>query len=598
MYSFNVKEVVEYREAVEVGSGKMEVGSLELEAGSDKQGNDDVVEYAFAKAKKEKPLIILPTTTDAEIEAITKKLEDSAENLKIKFTNRKRNEQGILVKLQVETKYPSQNRFYENVTFSNKEKTSIPDIYLKIVNGNDLQFSDTEGKMIFRTSLEGVKAELFPKNDQVQMPKIGENPIYIVNGAIKTSEEVKDKILQLDGDAKLLGKEEAIAKYGSKAKDGALVLNGTTVIKDKESPKVEKAVSTTNEVFMKINKTTTDAQLLAYKEELMRDHGLDLSYNLRRNEAREITMIQISYSGEAKNGNYSISGDNPIDEFFFFIDEEGNTGFWSEKFEKNTKAQRDLIDVRRAQLEKAREERRGALEGRREQLEGAREERREAYKERRDALLEAREERKKALGKGKEAMKERQEEMKTGLRERSEEMKERQQKLKELRSAEKQKAKKFNFQTDSSIKPLYIIDGKRVTHEEFIATDTNTIERMDVLKNQNATAKYGKDGENGVVVIETKTSSEIGAAANKTIRITANSTNAEIEAISNRLTVDGATLSIKKIKRNSLGEITSYKLKFDDGQGSQISSSSRGTNNAIQPLVISYDSNGKISIVQ
>ena len=188
--------------------------------------------------------------------------------------------------------------------------------------------------------------------------------------------------------------------------------------------------------------------------------------------------------------------------------------------------------------------------------------------------------------------------MKSAMRARGEEMKERQQKLKEQRSELKQKGKTFNFQSDDGIRPLYIIDGKRVTHEEFIATDTNTIERMDVLKNQNATAIYGKDGENGVVVIETKTSSEIGAAANKTIRITANSTNAEIEAISNRLTADGATLSIKKIKRNGRGEITGYKLKFDDGQGSQVSTSSRGSNKAIQAVIIQYDQEGKISIKQ
>ena len=52
--------------------------------------------------------------------------------------------------------------------------------------------------------------------------------------------------------------------------------------------------------------------------------------------------------------------------------------------------------------------------------------------------------------------------------------------------------------------PLYIVDGKQVKPEDIKTIDPMTIESIDVLKDKTATALYGKDAANGVIVIKLK----------------------------------------------------------------------------------------------
>ncbi len=52
--------------------------------------------------------------------------------------------------------------------------------------------------------------------------------------------------------------------------------------------------------------------------------------------------------------------------------------------------------------------------------------------------------------------------------------------------------------------PLYIVNGKPVQHSELSEISHNDIERIDVIKDANATAIYGASGANGVIVITLK----------------------------------------------------------------------------------------------
>jgi TonB family protein len=53
-------------------------------------------------------------------------------------------------------------------------------------------------------------------------------------------------------------------------------------------------------------------------------------------------------------------------------------------------------------------------------------------------------------------------------------------------------------------KPLYIVDGKVVTENDFKAINPADIKQIDVLKDKNATALYGEQGKNGVIVVTGK----------------------------------------------------------------------------------------------
>lgn len=49
--------------------------------------------------------------------------------------------------------------------------------------------------------------------------------------------------------------------------------------------------------------------------------------------------------------------------------------------------------------------------------------------------------------------------------------------------------------------PLYILDGKEITENQFNAIDPSTISTVSVVKGVSATKKYGKKGENGAIVV-------------------------------------------------------------------------------------------------
>lgn len=64
----------------------------------------------------------------------------------------------------------------------------------------------------------------------------------------------------------------------------------------------------------------------------------------------------------------------------------------------------------------------------------------------------------------------------------------------------------FMLKGDDGKKPLIVVDGK-ISTIDINTIDPNTIERVEVLKDQSATAVYGDKGKDGVVIITTKTAS-------------------------------------------------------------------------------------------
>ena len=63
--------------------------------------------------------------------------------------------------------------------------------------------------------------------------------------------------------------------------------------------------------------------------------------------------------------------------------------------------------------------------------------------------------------------------------------------------------KVVKIKTDGK-EPLYLIDGKEITREEMNNISPETIDKVEVLKGDSATEKYGDKGKNGVVIITTK----------------------------------------------------------------------------------------------
>jgi len=110
------------------------------------------------------------------------------------------------------------------------------------------------------------------------------------------------------------------------------------------------------EVRFKITKNTTDADMRKLKEELMRDHKIDLSYDIVRNDKNEITSISLQYTGQGRNGSYNISDDDAIDDFYFYMNEEGESGFWSEDIEERQATRGLTLSKRRNNNNRMKEE--------------------------------------------------------------------------------------------------------------------------------------------------------------------------------------------------------------------------------------------------
>ncbi|MBZ0327237.1 MAG: hypothetical protein K8F54_06490 [Altibacter sp.] len=91
-----------------------------------------------------------------------------------------------------------------------------------------------------------------------------------------------------------------------------------------------------HEIFILITKNTTEADLKQHKKTLKEEHDIDFDYSdLRYNSAGELTSIAVRFSNsKGSNGNYHVTEDGPIEDFYFYLTEDGKVGFGSEASEE------------------------------------------------------------------------------------------------------------------------------------------------------------------------------------------------------------------------------------------------------------------------
>lgn len=152
-----------------------------------------------------------------------------------------------------------------------------------------------------------------------------------------------------------------------------------------ETPKVNKETNhkiepISEKYSVKITKNTTNSEFEKIKKEVKEKYNVDLSYTVVRNDNNEIISLTMNYvsseNDDGRSGNYNVNDDDGIEEFLFYLDDEGNSGFWSEAAEER-------------RLERM-ERRRREMEERRETLDERREERRKELKEREKELAKRR----------------------------------------------------------------------------------------------------------------------------------------------------------------------------------------------------------------
>ncbi len=262
-----------------------------------------------------------------------------------------------------------------------------------------------------------------------------------------------------------------------------------TSIKKDRFIKKEILKSTNNDIFpieeniillqyqAKINKDTTDEELADIKNELKANYAIDFNFAVSRNSGNEIISLAINYSGNGNNGSFQVSEDKGIDEFTFFIDENGTTGFWSEASENRRK---EILKRRNNMMHQRKNHMKNG------QLDTKFEQKRITTDE--DTLVDEEERGMRIAESIFENRNRVRESRKAQLMERQRETKER--------------IKEGNIEGSEDL--LYYVDGKETSKEEIKLIAAEIIKKVNVLKGKDAIIKYGGKGVNGVIEISTK----------------------------------------------------------------------------------------------
>lgn len=146
-----------------------------------------------------------------------------------------------------------------------------------------------------------------------------------------------------------------------------------------------------------------------------------------------------------------------------------------------------------------------------------------------------------------------------------------------------------SMETDTSEIPLFIVDGiKQTNNSAWKNIDPSTIESINVYKGQTATAIYGNEGKNGVIVISTKKSkpkvTEVTAEEKKLITMDEKKQNNTNSKIADPSEIPVITLDQLKnssphslLRLNNDVTLVTYLFSIDDATGSIKESNGKGS---------------------
>ncbi|MEW7292480.1 M56 family metallopeptidase [Aquimarina sp. 2304DJ70-9] len=229
LWSFNTKEIIEYKEA-------------------DASFSQEIIKTKSGELKIE----IKKENTREELEDIAIALKKK-HNVKLNFdlleyTN------NLISKINISIENESGHITSYNDSDSDE---SIPNILITLQLDEDKKVKDA----IFKTIPKGFtyKQEARIQKMTSSLHKLGENPIYIVNNKEYRKSELVGQAFLVTKGIELLLDTEAKDRYGSKAQDGVLIFNDAQKVNTvKESFDIFQKSDNTVGEFFKITKTTPE----------------------------------------------------------------------------------------------------------------------------------------------------------------------------------------------------------------------------------------------------------------------------------------------------------------------------------------------------
>ena len=189
--------------------------------------NDNNAVYAVEVIQ----FIINKNTTDSEIERETQKLKNEY-NIQLNISKIKRNKQDEIIALNA--KFEDENKTTGHISIKSDDPIQPIRFFKELgVNGN-IGF-DRNGTSTFFNNKNSKEVEIQWRNADKLSNNTKSNRLYIINGKeLLESEIPKGTTLEVDGAIIELSKEESIKKYGQKAKDGVLIFDGKSTLKNED----------------------------------------------------------------------------------------------------------------------------------------------------------------------------------------------------------------------------------------------------------------------------------------------------------------------------------------------------------------------------
>ena len=486
LWSFNVREEVKFKKSIS--------------------------EFSNSETEDEPIFLLTPTSSAETITVMENYFKENHPDLNIKIEVVNRNAYGQITALDFKTKFKNDKRFFKR--FSRDENS--PTNYL----GYAFQYK--AGPKLWVKELEDEGTQIMINQDNLQIISnkqsgLGINPALVERDSILGRLGRDIDSLSTSKTIKNLPVDQAVAKYGEQAEDGALVLE--------EAVDGSAANNYQGKSFRAtIKKTMTSDEIDALVNDLESNYDISLKVSkLGYTDENIINKISLKMKDNlnGNTNNYSLSDTDGIEDIVLFRTEEGTTGFTSGRSSSRTgkldsDEYKQRMEERNAQLEARREQ----AEARREQRELEMEKRVEEMDERRAEVAHELEEREQ------EMTNEKQEELTEAMKQRSEKMEERReaiiakQKERKLIIEEERQNRDNNFEYETKIRNtrkteltedlkddmLYVVDGKISTAKKVKKIKPETIESINILKEESAFAAFGKkaEGKKGAVLIKIK----------------------------------------------------------------------------------------------
>lgn len=526
MYSFNVKEVVQY---------------VEEDAS------------AFAKANtspnnsnEQKIFKVTPQSTSEDLNRIEREIADMYPKSLVRFSNRRIAKEGIIKRFSFQTKFEGEQKFFTR--------------FDRTINIT----SSWEGYTIMITNDEEIIVE--EQGDQGVSFKIDVDKLVFLDGA----GTVFDRALVPSNQTYKPAKKGSYKKSPSSSqlilKDSSALMNTISINNpsyiDSITPSSSLRVSKTtiqDTYSFTITKDTEPEELDKLQKDLKEKHGATLTVSdVNYNDKGEITSIRLDFQDSAGNNkNYTVQSASPIATIYIYRNADGSTGMGNALANSNMEIEQELNTLREQMIQRRKEimsqrdsmktdmyaekeARRKLMEARREQMLAKMEEKRSLggkaqvdsmrtlMSQRRDSMREQMMQRRDALKSAYKKAKKQNKAVKSGyVKTEDETFYYTQDKKGEIKYYDKwgmqvdkndsryAKINNTNFEnikrlalndtsTNGSIDPIYYVDGKRVTKKKMENLNPDTIDNVSLIKGKSALKLYGNDAVNGVIVIETK----------------------------------------------------------------------------------------------